>query len=378
MQALDILDAFSRPREQLEAWVSALEGVTDAHAFANSTAAWLAMAQLLPAGSRVLVDRALGPVELPTFTGLHFEQIDTVSLQLTDAVYRGVSALWAQVLSPAQVQSARSLGVLLIRDVTYRPASGLQWADVLFYQHAMVLSGQHNMPLSLWLGASPQQAQVLEQQRIAPDTLACLLTLAGASSLTLRLERMQTNADALTAALATLGWQRWPDSAIFEASLAHNVQIPELPQGVLGAPLTSSLHTQTHAYLSVGVEPLVQLEQLILTPTTVITPAEQLAETTDLIELQPAVVQGFEPAQQDPSAQLSGVALHRYRDLREWRNETARIQKISRFIIASNAVLAAIAQQRPCTLAELQTVAAFSAEQLSSYGAHILEVLGEN
>jgi hypothetical protein len=61
--------------------------------------------------------------------------------------------------------------------------------------------------------------------------------------------------------------------------------------------------------------------------------------------------------------------------LRAWRLERSRTDKVSAFIVASNAVLRSIATRRPLTLAELATVDGIGPTKLDLYGDEIIAVL---
>jgi hypothetical protein len=61
--------------------------------------------------------------------------------------------------------------------------------------------------------------------------------------------------------------------------------------------------------------------------------------------------------------------------LRAWRLERCKADKVSAFIVASNAVLRAVATRRPATIAELATVDGIGPTKLDLYGDEILAVL---
>jgi DNA helicase-2/ATP-dependent DNA helicase PcrA len=61
--------------------------------------------------------------------------------------------------------------------------------------------------------------------------------------------------------------------------------------------------------------------------------------------------------------------------LRAWRLERCRTDKVSAFIVASNAVLRAIATRRPATLEELASIDGIGPTKLDLYGDDILAVL---
>ncbi len=83
----------------------------------------------------------------------------------------------------------------------------------------------------------------------------------------------------------------------------------------------------------------------------------------------------FEPATQDPTANLGGTELDRYARLREWRDAEAERLEISRFQVASNALLSGVARTNPDSLAELEQIKGIGPERVKRYGEAILTVL---
>jgi superfamily II DNA helicase RecQ len=65
----------------------------------------------------------------------------------------------------------------------------------------------------------------------------------------------------------------------------------------------------------------------------------------------------------------------RYEALRTWRNDLARRQVVSSFIIASNAELGAIAKLNPTTVEELHKVKGMGEKKISKYGEEIIGLL---
>jgi superfamily II DNA helicase RecQ len=61
--------------------------------------------------------------------------------------------------------------------------------------------------------------------------------------------------------------------------------------------------------------------------------------------------------------------------LRAWRLERARADKVAPFIIASNALVRAIADARPATAKELFAIHGMGPTKLDLYGDEILAVL---
>ena len=73
--------------------------------------------------------------------------------------------------------------------------------------------------------------------------------------------------------------------------------------------------------------------------------------------------------------QLSKEQLTRYDALREWRNERARQEGISPYIIATNRMVAEMIRQSPTTLEELKEVPGFGPAKLENYGKDFLALL---
>jgi DNA helicase-2/ATP-dependent DNA helicase PcrA len=61
--------------------------------------------------------------------------------------------------------------------------------------------------------------------------------------------------------------------------------------------------------------------------------------------------------------------------LKAWRSQRAKADKVSAFIVASNALLRAIAETRPATAQELFRVKGMGPTKLDLYGDEILSVL---
>ncbi len=83
----------------------------------------------------------------------------------------------------------------------------------------------------------------------------------------------------------------------------------------------------------------------------------------------------FEPATQDPTSSLGGTELDRYARLREWRDAEAQRLEISRFQVASNALLSGVARANPDSLAAFEHVKGIGPERVKRYGQAILSVL---
>ncbi len=115
------------------------------------------------------------------------------------------------------------------------------------------------------------------------------------------------------------------------------------------------------------------------------TPPETIEAVQETVKPEPAVItepdqpsgpsMTFEPATQDPTANLGGTELDRYARLREWRDAEAERLEISRFQVASNALLSGVARTNPDSLAQLEQIKGIGPERVKRYGESILTVL---
>ncbi len=83
----------------------------------------------------------------------------------------------------------------------------------------------------------------------------------------------------------------------------------------------------------------------------------------------------FEPASKDPISNLGVTELDRYARLRAWRDAEAERLEVSRFQIASNAVLSVVARENPDSLEQLSALRGVGADRASRIGAAMLAVL---
>ena len=76
------------------------------------------------------------------------------------------------------------------------------------------------------------------------------------------------------------------------------------------------------------------------------------------------------------AANLDQDAQVRFINLKAWRAEVAREHGLPAYVIFHDATLAAIAQQCPRTVADLQGISGMGAKKLEAYGAEVLRVCG--
>jgi len=75
------------------------------------------------------------------------------------------------------------------------------------------------------------------------------------------------------------------------------------------------------------------------------------------------------------AANLGPDAQVRFINLKAWRAEVAREHNLPAYVIFHDATLAAIAQQHPATLEDLQGISGMGAKKLEAYGADVLRVV---
>ena len=71
---------------------------------------------------------------------------------------------------------------------------------------------------------------------------------------------------------------------------------------------------------------------------------------------------------------LDQAALARFINLKAWRAEVAREHGLPAYVIFHDATLAAVAQQQPRTLADLQGISGMGAKKLQAYGTEVLRI----
>ena len=83
----------------------------------------------------------------------------------------------------------------------------------------------------------------------------------------------------------------------------------------------------------------------------------------------------FEPAKGDPAGALNASELERYARLREWRDAEATKLEVSKLVVASNAILSAIASANPDSLDGLAAIKGMGPERLRKYADAMLAAL---
>ena len=75
-------------------------------------------------------------------------------------------------------------------------------------------------------------------------------------------------------------------------------------------------------------------------------------------------------------ADLTGDALARFQDLKDWRAGVAREHNLPAYVVFHDATLADMARIAPQSLGELGAISGVGAKKLQAYGQAILDVLG--
>ena len=102
------------------------------------------------------------------------------------------------------------------------------------------------------------------------------------------------------------------------------------------------------------------------------------------VQLRESVAAPRERKRRSPAGTLSPAAAAldqdaqaRFINLKAWRAEVAREHGLPAYVIFHDATLAAIAQQCPSTLDDLQGISGMGAKKLEAYGADVLRVCGQ-
>ena len=95
----------------------------------------------------------------------------------------------------------------------------------------------------------------------------------------------------------------------------------------------------------------------------------ELAEVTD-----DAPEEAEEP---EPEADSTDYDEALFRQLREWRIERSRADKVAPFIIAHDSTLQELARRKPTTMQKLAATKGFGPKKVASYGADILQVIAD-
>ena len=205
----------------LEAALGALEHGT-AIAFSSGMAAANAVMDLVPPGAVVVAPSAAYTgvaVRLRELAGLGRIELRIIEADDSDAVERaceGAHLLWLESPTnplmqvadlPAGIRAAHGAGALVLVDNTFATPI-LQTpldlgADIVLHSVTKGLGGHSDLLMGALVASDPDLAERLRIRRVllgaAPGAFDCYLALRGIRTLSVRVERAQQNAQAITA-----------------------------------------------------------------------------------------------------------------------------------------------------------------------------------
>jgi cystathionine gamma-synthase len=406
-------------------------------AFRSGAAAVDAIARLLRPGDRVVAHDEVSASTFAALGVLEEFGIIVEYRDLADPSqwrFRHTSLVWCETPSTATLKvvnlasvarRAHEAGALVLADTTLvspfvtRPlGSGV---DLVLHAGAGALTGVNNLEFGAIAGRNPEVLERLRAHRALvgtqPGTLEVQIASAGLRSLSVRIEKQSVTAFELAKRLkATTGVRdvyypgleshrgyviaarqmMSPDNApVFGPVLSVRLE-REIKPSLFGASepggAISGL-TQFPAKLvrlSVGLEDIedlwADLERAMqseiapvlaaVIPEPMLEPVLEVApEPTPEPEPVLEIAQSFEPAKGDPAGALNAAELERYARLREWRDAEATKLEVSKLVVASNAILSAIASANPESLDALAAIKGMGPERLRKYADSMLNAL---
>jgi cystathionine gamma-synthase len=400
-------------------------------AFRSGAAAIDAVARLLRPGDRVVAHDEVSAQTFTALGLLEEFGIIIEYRDLADPSqwrFRHTSLVWCETPSTATLKvvnlssvsrRAHEAGALVLADTTLvspfvtRPLG--YGVDLVLHAGAGALTGVNDLEFAVIAGRNPEVLERLRAQRdlsgTKPGALEVKVASAGLRSLSVRIEKQSVTALELAKRLkvktgvkdvyypgleshrgyviAARQMMSPSNSPAFGPVLSVRLE-REVKPSLFSASEpggTTSALTQFPAKLvrlSVGLEDIedlwTDLERAMqsevapvlaaLIPPPVLEPVvevvpepEPIAEPEPMIE----VAQSFEPAKGDPAGALNAAELERYARLREWRDAEATKLEVSKLVVASNAILSAIASNNPESLEALGAIKGMGPERLRKY-----------
>jgi cystathionine beta-lyase/cystathionine gamma-synthase len=352
--------------------------------------------------------------------------------------FRHTSLVWCETPSTATLKvvnlasvsrRAHEAGALVLADTTLvspfvtRPlGSGV---DLVLHAGAGALTGVNNLEFGAIAGRNPE---VLERLRVhralvgtQPGMLEVQVASSGLRSLSVRIEKQSASALELAKRLKAKTGVRdvyYPGLESHRGYVIAARQMVSPSYSPVFGPVLSvrlereikpSLFSATEpggaisgltqfpaklVRLSVGLEDIedlwADLERAMqseiapvlaaVIPVPVLEPVlkpilEVAPEPTPEPEPVIEVAQSFEPAKGDPAGALNAAELERYARLREWRDAEATKLEVSKLVVASNAILSAIASANPDSLEALGAIKGMGPERLRKYADAMLNAL---
>ncbi len=429
------------PLAQLEARLGTLEGSGLSGrgawcvAFASGRAALDALGRLLRPHDKVMLHQEASGFAVRAFSALAEWEIEIEFNDLTqaDVRFEGASLVFLENPSSATLTAfdlsglatrVHEAGALLVVDnsiLTMFACRPLEFAiDAVVYSSAAALTGDSTLALGAIMGRSEDLLERLRGHRdtvgARPNAQVCGSALRGLKSLSVRLERQ--TASALTvlakieahaavvgvsypnaasnltrdgremngsliaiefavseAAKVFLERLRYFDALDWFGAADNTVCIPSRSSHRALEPLGLGL-SDTIVRLSLGLEDVTDTWRVLdvaLNAAFDVTPEPEPLEPDE----PETVAHPLLPALEDPTLGMDNDVLERFIQLRQWRDQNAASQNISRFLVMSNTILAEIAKICPTSPETLALIKGIGAKKLERYGKNVLEVLAQ-
>jgi cystathionine beta-lyase/cystathionine gamma-synthase len=406
-------------------------------AFNSGRAALDALARLLRPGDKIALHNEVSSIAARAFAALSEWDITVEFNDFTDAnlSFEGSSLVFVESPTSATLQSidlarlvskAHAAGALVAVDHSILTAFACRplefGVDVAVYSNAAALCGDATLALGALVGRNDE---ILERTRGHRDTVGarpnaqvCGSALRGLKTLSVRLERQSGVAKDLFAKLeghdavreafsplssdvqhltrdgrAMSGGVLALEFAASEAAKAFLDRLRgfELSDWAGGSDSTACLvgrssHRALESYglglpdtwvrLSFGLEDASDLWKSLEVALNAALEHTPEPEPIEADEPEGAPNDPM-PALTDTTLTLGNAPLERLERLMKWRDAVAIEENVSRFLVASNAILQRIAEANPDSLEALANVHGFGAKKLERYGQRILDVLRE-
>ncbi len=352
--------------------------------------------------------------------------------------FRHTSLVWCETPSTATLKvvnlgsvsrRAHEAGALVLADVTLVSSfvtRGLGFGvDLVLHAGAGALTGVNDLGFGAIAGRNPEVLERLRAHRALvgtqPGTLEVQIASAGLRSLSVRIEKQSATALELAKRLKAKtgvrdvyypGLESHRGYVIAARQMLSPGNVPVFGPVVsvrLEREIKPSLFTASEpggtisgltqfpaklVRLSVGLEDIedlwADLERAMQSEIAPVLAAvipeptlEPVLEPVPKVVPEPEptpepvieIAQSFEPAKGDPAGALNAAELERYARLREWRDLEASTLEVSKLVVASNAILSAIASVNPESIDGLAAIRGMGPERLRKYASAMLAAL---
>jgi cystathionine beta-lyase/cystathionine gamma-synthase len=408
-------------------------------AFRSGAAAIDAVARLLRPGDRVVAHDEVSAPTFAALGLLEEFGIVVEYRDLADPSqwrFRHTSLVWCETPSTATLKvvnlasvsrRAHEAGALVLADTTLvspfvtRPlGSGV---DLVLHAGAGALTGENNLGFGAIAGRNPEVLERLRSHRALvgtqPGMLEVEVASAGLRSLSVRIEKQSATALELAKRLKaktgvrdvyypgleshrgyviaarqmvspsnvpafgpvlSVRLEREIKPSLFSASepggaISGLTQFPaKLVRLTVGLEDIEDLWADLERAMQSEIAPVLAavIPEPMLEPVLEVVSAPEITpEPEPVIE----IAQSFEPAKGDPAGALNAAELERYARLRQWRDAEATKLEVSKLVVASNAILSAIASTNPESLDALGAIKGMGPERLRKYADAMLAAL---